>query len=265
MFSIVNKQGKISYMSVLHFILRAIYRGVAWTGFFSSKIGRRAYEFVFCKFRLLTEGSTLRTVCSFIKPGSFVIDVGANIGFCTKFFLESAGPKGKVVAIEPERSNLKSLHQRFSAEIKSAQLEVIGKVVADKGGDYYLQIDPCNPGGHTIGPNGVPVKGTTIDEVVADKGIGPSFIKIDVEGFEESVILGAEKTIADYKPAIFMEFHPAFLLDCGTEPAELLKKLTDAGYALFLVEGKGRLNRYSIEEIIEKSHARHWNDILAVL
>jgi len=264
MFRLVSKDGTISIMSIVHLCLRTLYRGVAITGFPSTRVGQWTYVFIFSKFKLLTEGNMMREVCNYIKPGSLVIDVGANIGFCTKFFLNHIVPEGKVVAIEPEQLNLRSLCRQFSAKIKAGNLVVIDKVVADKSGNYYLHIDPCNPGGHVMAPRGIPVKGITIDQIVSQIGLVPSLIKIDVEGYEELVIFGANETISKHHPILFIEFHPGLLTDRGTDPIQLLQKLANLNYRLLLFGKNGRFYESSIEQTMIESEVRHWLDILLV-
>jgi len=264
MFRLVSKDGTISIMSIVHLILRTLYRGVAITGFPSTRVGQLIYVFAFSKFKLFTEGNMMREVCNYIKADSLVVDVGANIGFCTKFFLNHIAPEGKVVAVEPEPLNLKSLYRQFSAKIKSGNLVVIDKVVADKPGHYYLHIDPSNPGGHAMAPRGVPVKGITIDQIVSQIGIVPSLIKIDVEGYEELVISGANETISKHHPVLFIEFHPGLLTDCGTDPIKLLQKLSNLNYRLLLSGKNGRFYESTIEQTMIESEVRHWLDILLV-
>lgn len=251
-------------MWIIHIFLRIIYRAIDLTGFFSTGIGQRTYEFAFGKFKLITEGKVLEKVCSFIKPGSLVIDVGANIGIYTKLFLNCAGPGGKVAAVEPEAVNLKSLRRQFSSELESERLVLFDRVAADQPGDYHLWIDTCNPGGHAMAPAGVPVKGITIDQITSQINLIPSLIKIDVEGYEELVIRGAKETIAEHHPVLFLEFNPRLLSNCGTDYVQLLRNLAGQNYKFILSGAEEEFYEATVEQVIEKSKARHWLDIIVV-
>ena len=62
----------------------------------------------------------------------------------------------------------------------------------------------------------------------------PCFIKIDVEGAEHNVIIGAEKTISKYKPLIMLEINNN--LKAKTDKKLILSKLKRLNYESFLYE-----------------------------
>ncbi len=250
-------------MIIVHFFLRIFYRMVAVTGFFSTGAGLKIYQILYDTFKIFTENREMKSISGYIEADSLVIDVGANVGFCTNYFLKTIGSKGKVAAIEPEILNIKILRKRFAKVIKSEQLILFEKVVADTSGEYHLHIDEFNPGGHMIASEGVPVKGITIDEIVSKIDLIPSLIKIDVEGHEEMVIKGAMKTLEKYHPVLFMEFHPRLLSECGTDYTKFLEHIENIGYKFHIFQNK-QFEQVSITQIIEKSLARGWTDILFI-
>tara|TARA_B100000315_G_scaffold79945_1_gene73244 strand:- start:87 stop:923 length:837 start_codon:yes stop_codon:yes gene_type:complete len=248
--------------SLLHLLLRFIYRAVAITGFFSSKFGMDSYAFIYGRFKNITEGKVRNKVLEFIRPGTIVIDVGANIGTFTRSLLSKVGTNGMVVAVEPESRNIKNLQQSFSKELESGQLKLFDCAVTDKQGDCYLHIDPCNPGGHTLASRGIPIKGITIDQIVSDVGLIPTFIKIDVEGYEPKIIFGAKGTINKFHPVIFTEFNPLLMSECGSNAHKFLQDLTDYGYSFFIFVRGPKIQEVSHEQIIDKSNEHGWVDLL---
>lgn len=52
----------------------------------------------------------------------------------------------------------------------------------------------------------------SIDMISQLYNIQPDVIKIDIEGSEYKALLGAKNTIIEYKPIIFIEIHPKFLI-----------------------------------------------------
>ena len=193
--------------SLLHLYLRFFYRVISYSGFFSTKLGMSFYRFFYNSFKDYTEGKKWNYICSLIKDGSTVIDVGSNIGSFTKYILQIQKNKDiKIFAAEPELQNIKSFELFFSKEIKEAKINLVKKAITEKNGSFYLHIDPCNPGGHLIAHKGILVEGITIDHLMEKESRNISLIKIDVEGYEPEVISGAIQTIKKHLPNIFIEF-----------------------------------------------------------
>lgn len=256
----------ITYINKLFFVHRGaerIFRAVALTGFLSTGFGWRIYVFVFEKYRLFLEGKAIKAVCKLIKPDSFIIDVGANFGVYTQAFIDAVGTDGKVVAIEPEPMNLQAFKNRFPLQLKSGQLELFDGIAASTPGDYHLRIHSSNPGGHVVSQSGISVKGITIDQIVQQVDHKPSFIKIDVEGYEESVIRGATKTIRTHHPILYIECHPEYLKRCGADAALLLQYIANQDYQYFLLGENECFYEHSIEQVLENTSLRGFVDVLA--
>jgi FkbM family methyltransferase len=136
----------------------------------------------------------------FIKPNDLVFDVGANMGNRTKLFLRL---NAKVVAFEPQKMCAEFLESAFKRE-KSFTL--IKKALGAKNSEAEMFI--ANE--HTISTLSKHwvtatkesgrfrqntwnkrqlVEITTLDNMIKQFGI-PSFIKIDVEGYEYEVLSG---------------------------------------------------------------------------
>lgn len=170
----------------------------------------------------------------FIKPGDTVIDVGANIGTHVVAFSRMVGKGGKVFAFEPQPRIFKILE----ANIQLNHLENV--LFADKavGADQIEILIPTLPPdterfnfgsvGLTGSSPGICGEMITIDSF-ADE-LSPSLIKIDVEGMEAEVILGANKTIKRCKPVLFVENN-------GDDSKAIARALDDVGYFAYWVFG----------------------------
>jgi hypothetical protein len=66
----------------------------------------------------------------------------------------------------------------------------------------------------------------TMDTVVKETGLIPDVIKVDIEGAEHLFLIGAQETLRQYKPILYIEFHSEY---CAFACTEFLIGL---GYAL---------------------------------
>jgi FkbM family methyltransferase len=141
---------------------------------------------------------------------SIVVDIGANVGHHTLFASTIAD---KVHCFEPysevckkirEKQKLNNLHNIQIHEIGLGNINALLEFHPPAG---------CNTGtGSFLGSNQtdnivikLPVR--IGDEYFNEHAIKKvDYIKIDVEGFEEYVLKGLQKTINDYRPVIFFEW-----------------------------------------------------------
>jgi FkbM family methyltransferase len=151
---------------------------------------------------------------NFVKPGDLVFDIGAHVGDRVAAFRRLGA---KVVAVEPQpalASTISMLYEHgFAAYSPGGSVLVERKAVGRNTGDVRLMINTDNPtistasnafihaaqdapgwqGQHWDKSIRVPM--TTLDALIAEHGV-PAFIKIDVEGFEEEVLMGLTQPVA---------------------------------------------------------------------
>jgi FkbM family methyltransferase len=133
-----------------------------------------------------------------IKPGSIVLDCGANYGTFTRRALERGA--AKVVAIEINPDMQEALRRTFANEIREGKVVVYGKGVWDRETELDLRSDSV-----VMERNGTPVRlpVTTIDRIVSELQL-PSvdFIKMDIEGAEKNALRGARATLLKFSPTM---------------------------------------------------------------
>jgi FkbM family methyltransferase len=151
--------------------------------------------------------SELDLLKQLIKPGFLILDVGANIGTHTLSFAGMTGETGLVYAFEPQRL----LFEFLSANIIiNNYLNVFPMMagVSDTNGEIIVPVvNPnmnANAGGYNIEghTSGDLVRLLTIDSLNLNRC---NLIKVDVEGMERKVLLGARQTITRYRPFLFVE------------------------------------------------------------
>ncbi|MDK4705017.1 FkbM family methyltransferase [Rhizobium sp. CNPSo 4062] len=170
------------------------------------------------------ERELLDALASYLSPGDFVLDVGANIGNHTIYF--AGVSKCFVAAFEPNPRVVNILRRNIAANDLTSRVEVHDIGLSDhRGVGQMVEGDFANNLG-----------AYKLQEIVGT-GIGfcplddiklphrPRLIKIDVEGMELQVLRGAKKTISDASPIISLE------CSNGNELSLIDQYLSDLGYS----------------------------------
>jgi FkbM family methyltransferase len=160
-----------------------------------------------------------------ISPGDQVWDVGANVGYYTKQFIDRVHPDGGVVAFEPIPSCFQELTLRLSEDVlnKKVSLYNVGLGETDGYVEFQISEDPTSPTNRVVessisaGDKHIELPVHSGDSLLKKDGLKiPTLVKIDVEGYEEEVIKGISDilTSEDCKH-IFIEIHFSILESRG--------------------------------------------------
>lgn len=130
-----------------------------------------------------------RLISSIIKPGDYVVDVGANIGTYTLILAGLVGTNGCVDAIEAEKLNAEEL--RHNVQLNQMTHVVIHEVgISDKPEILQLLLNTTgNAGGHSFfnqphiaEPQIQLIRCVPLSDIIQNRR--PKFMKLDIEGFE---------------------------------------------------------------------------------
>jgi FkbM family methyltransferase len=206
--------------------------------------------------------NALRNLLSeFIQPGQLVFDIGANLGQRTELFLSLGA---KVVAFEPQPKCAREIRAN-----DNGKLTVIEKAVGATTGSGQFHLKAANThssflpdwpgGGPTIKVLTVPI--TTLDAAISEFG-RPSFVKIDVEGFELEVFRGLSQLI----PAFCFEYHCD---EWGTKNVfDCLRSVSELGHLQINMigedDGEWLLDHWAcLDEFptVFSKYARHFGDV----
>jgi FkbM family methyltransferase len=184
----------------------------------------------------------VQSALSRISPDqSVILDVGANIGHFSLILAEQLRRKGlekKIIAFEPNPKVYQLLLKniRLNPRLKRF-IEVNPVALGDTPTIMRISVPRRNSGAGTLtstyhdeSHDDFFVRLTTLDDHVS---LSVEFIKIDVEGFEYPVLVGATQTLKKYRPAIYVETHPAH-----KNYHEVLSFLTGLGYTLLNEQGQ---------------------------
>lgn len=177
-----------------------------------------------------------------------LLDVGALWGVFSLVFTHNE--RATAWAIEPSLDALSGLGENVSLNPGRA-IRVRSAFCSEKTGD----IIPCGKDWKHLVAHGFlesegacSMQGVAIDDMHWWKLI--DCMKIDVEGFECSVLRGAKKTIEKFRPIIFLEAHLQSLTPAGETPEGLYALLKGFGYRIC------RLDDTPLESFAGYSHAR---------
>lgn len=174
----------------------------------------------------------------YCEAGATVVDVGANLGYFTLLAAHLVGPKGRVVALEPNSENCRLLLSslRVSGMTNVELLPVAADAAA--GWAYYSTHVGSNGGlvddDELLARPGTVIPTFPLDDLVP----GPvALLKMDVEGAEGRVVKGATRIIERDRPIITTELKEEMLgRVSGMSVAEYLGYFERLGYTPALLE-----------------------------
>lgn len=138
--------------------------------------------------------------------GKIVVDAGANIGLFS-LYAKALGA-GKVYSFEAVAETSRILRRNLAL---NGTLKAVNVALGAEKGEAEIKFNTRGEGSSMIdcGEAGVNreisysgrrlVKVSPLDELVKER---VDFIKIDVEGYEKNVLLGAERIIKKYRPVL---------------------------------------------------------------
>jgi len=126
------------------------------------------------------------------------IDVGGHCGFWS-FYL--GGNFKKVYAFEP----VEIFRECFKKNIPHGNVELLPVALGNENGFVSMNIELENTGATHISSNTNDLNKVELKKLDDYELTDVDFIKIDVEGYENKVVLGAKETLLRNKPIIIVE------------------------------------------------------------
>lgn len=157
------------------------------------------------------EPNTVQLLSALIEPSDIVADIGANIGPTALLFSSLAQ---KVSAFEPSPSTNRFLEANL-ARAGVTNVDAVNLGLGQKAEARTLTFAANFRAGGYVSEKIRPDKGCvtgeicigTLDRYFGDREVVPSFMKIDVEGFEANVIKGGALLLARSRPVVVMEMN----------------------------------------------------------
>jgi FkbM family methyltransferase len=190
----------------------------------------------------------------YLQTGMTVFDIGANVGELTRLFSDLVGEAGTVHAFEATATTYKTLIEncRNLSNVTCNHL-----AIADESGSVELNIyDEAHASWNTLASRPLdvqPISTETVTSITIDDYCERNqikqidLLKIDVEGAEYQVLLGARRMLDAHQIRCCIFEYGGTTFDMGNHPDEIERYLLERGYSISnLIEGEplfpGRLD-----------------------
>jgi FkbM family methyltransferase len=177
------------------------------------------------------------------RQGMSFIDVGANVGLFTAMAINKKA--SKIIAAEPHEESLIFLNKTLLANQPPMPVFIEPIVVGASKGECRFYTNPFNKGDNRTAPSPELepsgwVAMETLDSLCAKHGLQEvDFLKIDVQGSELGVLLGATEILSNSKNCIILsEVWPGGMAKGGYSQSDFTDFLHDQGFKIARVFGR---------------------------
>lgn len=206
----------------------------------SFSIDRRSDIFERIAIDGIYEPDLVRYCKQYLKSDRDVLDIGANIGFYAVMFAKNINGR-RVLAVEPTRNALERLRKNIALNRVEDKVIVFEGAVSDRAGKATIHVVPGKEEYSSVGVMEHPaimkeqhvseeVASMTVDELVAQHNLSPGFMKVDVEGGEHLVFLGAKNVLSTWRPVILSELSDFLLTKNGSSSMEVINLIRQYDY-----------------------------------
>ena len=156
--------------------------------FYGSRFGFSDYQAILARHQKLIAISNLRT-----KKKGVIIDVGAHVGFFSKLMRELY-PDSSIYAIEPVPVIFDCLTKNFSSDRNTYLYNI---ALSEKTKKITMKFNAERTETSKVSTTGnIHIQAKSLDDFIREQKIRRiDLLKIDTEGFEQLVLLGAHKAL----------------------------------------------------------------------
>lgn len=168
-----------------------------------------------------------------IKPGNTVLDIGGHIGLFAVVTARLVGRSGRVFSFEPTPFTRGVMKEVVELNGVANIVEIRGEAVSSKRGEtvFYdtgTEISNANSLVRSeLSKTEIPITLVSVDEFVSERDLKIDCLKIDVEGAELDVLIGAREVFTRQRPTARLGLHPVFIEKNGQSLGEIWDLLAE--------------------------------------
>lgn len=175
----------------------------------------------------------LRCWLELVRGRQAAIDAGANVGIWSVLAAAEMPAGARILAIEPSPVSYEILADCARVARGPARIIPVHGALSDHAGRARFTLDgPAAATNRLSTPseNGTSVEVPlfTLDALVAEQGLTPAVMKVDVEGAELLLLRGARATMREARPVVVLELH--WGRELGATPQSLFDLTREYGY-----------------------------------
>lgn len=189
-------------------------------------------------FRRWYEIDTQSAIATLLPRGGTFIDIGGNVGMASLAAADAIGPDGRIIAFEPNPSVAAIHAQSIRRNGLDAVWTLRNAAIAESEGTMTLFVPTSNHGEASlatgfVGREGkeVTVAVTTASDLAELDRV--DLVKIDVEGFELSVLKALRPMLNRHHPPVITELMDEHLSRAGTSSREVAELMAGLGYRAY--------------------------------
>jgi FkbM family methyltransferase len=187
------------------------------------------------------ESENIHFLKEHLVPGAVVFDVGAHLGLLSVIASQLVGEKGKVYAFEPSPSTFQLLQKVIRLNSVYAPILPQAMALTNQKGvlKFYVSENPGSNSNslvekHHLNRRVLEIPCTSLDEFVKEQQIpNVSLIKIDAEGSELQVLLGARELLLSQRPNVILAVHPRLIRNNNNQPLDVFKLISELQYETY--------------------------------
>ena len=164
----------------------------------------------------MQDGYRYSFVQAHLKPGTTVLDIGANIGMFSAW-IANHFPGRPIIAFEPLEGNLTFLKKNLeNGQVFSAPIDIVEKVVTGQPKEtvtfYFDKTKPESDSASVIegfynNNDGVVIPAVSLTDIVAKSNNRIGLLKMDCEGSEYDILYNTSANVFEKVDTMIIETH----------------------------------------------------------